>query len=376
MENIKKKALLNQAFNFQKPEFDEMPVTEIAPEQSYQPKDNSSMYLADLAASAGPGLLALLGGASANVVSPMLDKGNAYAMKRGAQEEITKANTSVIDNNGQPLNIRSRDAIGEQPYYQQKVNGLGGKLGGKEFAPVAVKNIRTGEVLPAKVTGNGYMTVDSNEMFGPEWLPFRSETILREKTVQGGSVAKARDQYNGKIKTISGQQGIGDLMGGVSKEEALAGIDAAKKGKDKSFKAVEAIEGARRSLAILDRPNLTPEEASSGIFLIIKAINGERLSDTDYANLRGEEFKSYARQVEDWAGGRIAGQISPKAIAAFKLIAQDMIKAKQREIESIRSNYLPANTLPQSGQVKLETIMGGKKKEESTNWKNSLKGIK
>jgi hypothetical protein len=318
----------------------------------------SAMYIGDAIASAGPALLSLLGGGSPAVVSSLFDKGDKYARARGAQEEITKANTSVIDVDGQPVNIRSRDVIGKKPYYQTKLGGINGR-GGKEFAPVTVKNIRTGEVLPAIVTGQGYKTVDTNELLGPEWLGFKSDQILREKTVQGGSVAKARDQLTGNIKTISSQSGIGNEMGGVSKEEAMAAIDSAKKGKEKSYKQLEAIEGAKRSITILEKPNITPEEAASGIFAIIKANNGERLSDSDYANARGTEFKSYVRQFEDFADGKILGEINPRIIKAYIEVAKSTIQSKQRELQSTRLHFVPDNTLPARGQAKINTIMGG-----------------
>lgn len=319
----------------------------------------SAMYLGDAVASAGPALLSLFGGGSPAVVSSLFDKGNQYAQKRGAQEEITKANTSVIDRDGQPLNIRSRDAIGEKPYYQTKL-GLGmGANGVRQFQPLTLKNVKTNEIVVARQNANGYFDAEGVPYDMKTWLPFKTEDLIREKTVQGGSSVTARDKYTGKLNKVTSKAGIGDVMGGVSKEEAVSGIKSAEKAKEKSYKQLEAIEGARRSITILDKPNLTPEEAASGIFAIIKANNGERLSDSDYAMARGTEFKSLLRQFEDWSDGKILGQINPKIIQAYKEVAKSTIEAKQRELRGTKSHFVPDAMLPAQGQKKLDTIIGG-----------------
>jgi hypothetical protein len=330
----------------------------------------SAMYLGDLAASAGPSILALLGGASPSITTSLMNKGNQYAVGRGKQEEITKDKISVIDNNGSPENILTRDAVGKKPYYQSK---LGGVNGGREFAPVAVKNLITGKTMVAKTAGGGYYHPTKGEMLDPEvWLPFKTDDIIREKTLQGGSITQARDKYTGKLAAVSSKAGVGDRFGGISKEEAQAGIGDARKAKDKSTASVEAYENARSANQMLSDPTLTPEKAAAGIYRIVKAINGERVSDSDYANLRGVEFKSYIRQVEDWASGKLNSRPSPKAIDAFRQISKQIMSDKQKEAEAIKKNYVPSNLVPsKSGQKLLDTMSNKESEKPKSEWKSN-----
>ena len=139
----------------------------------------------------------------------------------------------------------------------------------------------------------GYYDQSGNKFDMNEWFPFKADELIRERTVQGGSTVKARNRYTGGLKGVSSQSGLGSYYGNIPKEEAQAGIKAGEKAKASTQKALEAMKGAERAYTILKQPNLTPELASAGIFAIIKANNGERLSDSDYAQARGNEFKSY-----------------------------------------------------------------------------------
>jgi len=371
--------------NFKQPQFEEMPVTEEpqAPKE-YVPKDNSNQYIGDAVASGGPALLALLGGASAGVVSPLFDKGNAYAMKRGAQEEVTKANTSVIDIDGKPLNVRTRDALGEKPYYQSRLASVNQGPNERVFPPITLKNVNKsspdyGKTVGALSKSSGYFNPETNERYSMnDWLPFKQDVVLRERTIQGGQVVKAVDPYNmtgSSPKVISSQSGLGNNFGGLSKEEAMSGIKSAEKGRVAAQKPVEAYQNALSAYETLSAPNLTPERAAAGIVSIVRATNGERLSDTDYANLRGEEFKSYVRVFEDWSSGKIVGEISPKIIAAYLEVSQDVMRNKKREAEAVRKNYVPDNLIPsKSGQKKLDTAIG-KEIKSGPGWKSKFKDL-
>jgi len=371
--------------NFKPAQFEEMPVTEEAPEpREYQQKDNSNMYLGDLAASAGPGLLALLGGASPSVTTSLFDKGNVYAMKRGAQEEVTKANTSVIDINGEPLNVRTRDALGEKPFYPSRLASGNQGANDRVFPPITLKNVNKsspdyGKTVGALSKSSGYFNPETNERYSMnDWLPFRQDVVLREKTIQGGQVVKVVNPYNmtgSSPKVISSQSGLGDNFGGLSKEEAMSGIKSAEKGKAAAQKPVEAYQNALSAYETLSSPNLTPEKAAAGIVSIVKATNGERLSDTDYANLRGEEFKSYVRIFEDWSSGKIVGEINPKIIAAYLEVSEDVMRNKKREAQAIKRNYVPDNLIPsKSGQKKLDTAVG-KEIKSGPGWKSKFKDL-
>ena len=147
------------------------------------------------------------------------------------------------------------------------------------------------------------------------------------------------------------------------------------KAKTASQKAIEAAEGAKRTYGILTRPNLSPELASQGIFAIIKANNGEKLSDSDYAQARGNEFKSYLRQAEEWAEGKIGGSISPRILAAYAEAAQLMEQSKRREAEAIKRHYLPKDIVPNKARPKIDKGAGLQTDKEKADWKKSLRGL-
>ena len=156
------------------------------------------------------------------------------------------------------------------------------------------------------------------------------------------------------MKGVSSQSGLGDYYGNIPKEEAHAGIKAGEKAKASTQKALEAMKGAERAYSILTQKNLTPELASAGIFAIIKANNGERLSDSDYAQARGTEFKSYLRQAEEWAEGKIGGNIPQHVLNAYAEMARQMATSKKQEISTIKESYLPKGSLPKEGQKRAE----------------------
>ena len=199
---------------------------------------------------------------------------------------------------------------------------------------------------------------------------------MREKTVTRGSTITARDKYTGSKKPVSARSGLGDYYGGIPKEEATAGIKAGEKAKASSQKALEAASGAERAYSILTRPNLSPELAAQGIFAIIKANNGERLSDSDYAQARGNEFKSYLTQAEEWAMGKGTGTIPPRVLAAYAEAAKLMADSKRREAEAIKKSYVPKGMLPSEGQKRVEKASGIPDEQDRAAWRNKFgKGL-
>lgn len=338
----------------------------------------SSALISDLVSAGLPALSSILAGSSPSIQNRQFQYADQYAKTRGQARVPSKANLMELANEeGEPYLELAEDSLGKTPYYQPKGTGGGAGGGARAFAPVIAKNIQDGSLTRATVTSEGLFDEFSGEKLGQDWYPFKKDELLREKTVQGGSIVQARNPLSGKLNTVTSKAGLGDLFGGLSKEEAAQAIKDAAKGKAATQKSTEAIAGAEKAITILDKPDLTPEEAATGIFSIIKAINGERLSDTDYANLRGQEFKTYARQVEDWVGGRLIGRISPRAIAAYRQIAKDMIIAKKKEAMSIKRGYTPKDSLPKEGQKRAERA-GGIVEEQPTkkeDFKNKFKGF-
>jgi hypothetical protein len=361
----------------QQPEtIEELPVQqeEIEREPSSKGMDaQSAQYIGDLAAAAGPALISTLFGGSSKTNSELFDKGNQYLMNRGKQEEVTKDKISVIDDNGEPLNIRTRDALGKKPYYQSKLGKYGGT--GKAFAPIEVKHIDTGEILPAKVTGDGYVNAETGEMLGNKWLRFKSDDLIKEKTMQGGSQVTARNKYTGKLAGVTAQQGLGDRLGGISKEEAVSAIKQSEKGRTESIKPLEQYNNAKFAFDSLSSTNLTAEKGAAAMTILAKAINKDKVSDADFVHLKGDEFKTYIRKFEEWADGRLQGQVPPQAVQAFREIAKEIMRMKQVEIEGVKNATTPRN-LPTQGQKIIDDMTGIKPAAPKSNdWKNEMKGM-
>lgn len=340
----------------------------------------SAALIADIGAASLPAVSALLGRASPRTITDQFNYANNYAKTRGQGLVPSKQNLTTLEGpDGEPYYELAEESLGEKPYYQPRSSGAGGGQT-RQFQPITLKNIDTGEVVGAIQNANGYFNPEGQQYDMTRWLPFKTDDLLKEKTVTGGSTITARDKYTGAKKPVSARSGLGDYYGGIPKEEAVSGIKAGEKAKASSQKALEAANGADRAYAILSRPNLSPELAAQGIFAIIKANNGERLSDSDYAQARGDEFKSYLRQAEEWASGKIKGDISPRIIAAYAEAAKLMADSKRREVGVIKKSYVPEGMLPQSGQQRVERASGIPDEDDRRNskdkYKNYLKGIK
>lgn len=303
---------------------------------------SSAMYLGDLAASAGPGLLSLFGGGSPAVVSNLMDKGNTYAMNRGTQEEITKKNLSVVaDEDGNPIYTRTRDALGQEPYFQPK--GVAANQP-RRFQPIILKNVNKDspdfkKIKGATQTSEGYFDQDGNKLNLNEWLPFKPDDLIKQRTVQGGSVVQSRDKYSGSTAPVAGQRGLGDTMGGVSKEQAQAMLKDASKSKTEKAKRIGDVENLKRIRDTLSVDS-QPEEVAQGIEKLKRLAGGEnRLSDIESQVFGGDKYKTYFTQAKEWASGKIGGRPNPRVVEAYKEIAQRIIDQKSAEMGAIQKNY-------------------------------------
>lgn len=319
--------------NFKPAQFEEMPVTEEAPEpREYQQKDNSNQYLGDLAASAGPGLLALLGGASASVVSPLFDKGNAYAMKRGAQEEVTKANTSVIDNNGEPLNVRTRDALGEKPYYQSRLSTM--KENGSSLLvngiPAKMYNPLTGErsLIQGYKDGTAYRfgTKDQVTDIGT-WQP---DMGVGGATATDPYGRKTQEQFDKnkptKKQTVRDTPGYGNLLGAPLKT-----IDKVDRITDKYSKDTDILETKKNELNnavnIFRNPKSGPTELTAAREALIRSITTEpRLTDSDVERALGNDFRPLLAQLGSQLSNKAFGEMSDKQKQDFLAGASTLIR--------------------------------------------------
>jgi len=340
----------------------------------------SAGLIADAVAAGLPALSATLSGAAPSIQNRQFGRMDQYAKTRGDALVPSKNNLATLENDqGEPYYELFDNSLGMKPYIAKKsIGGAAGAGRDRQFQPITLKNIETGEIVGAIQSASGYFNQDKSEQYDMrKWLPFKNEDLLKERTVTGGSTIKARDKYTGKVKPVSSQAGLGDYYGSVPKEQAQAGIKAGEKAKASSQKALEAAVGAERAADILRRPNLSPELAAQGIFAIIKANNGERLSDSDYAQARGTEFKSYLRTAEEWANGRIAGNIPPRVLQAYAEAATLMSQSKRAEVEAIKESYVPKGMLPKQGQREVEE-QAGIKKDSATkkDWKSKYKGFK
>lgn len=337
----------------------------------------SAALIADIGAASLPALSALLSGASPRTITDQFNYANNYAKTRGQGLVPSKQNLTALEGpDGEPYYELAEESLGEKPYYQPRSSGAGAGQGGVgklipgkhkingKVRPTLTNNV-TGEVRD-QLTGDLYSEGDA-------YLPpvFRSSRGLG-----GGYNLTKIDPLTGDMNETQLDPGIGDALGGMSAEEAKAALRSMEKAKAASQKAIEAAEGAKRAYGILTRPNLSPELASQGIFAIIKANNGERLSDSDYAQARGDEFKSYLRQAEEWAEGKIGGSISPRILAAYAEAAKLMEQSKRSEADSIKKHYLPKDIVPNKVRPKVDKGAGIESEKEKNDWKNSLRGIR
>lgn len=326
-----------------------------------------------VATGAGP-LLAFLGGASPAVFNMHMKKANDAAKIIGDEAKVTKDKIAVVeDKNGNPENILVKDSLGRKPYYQKKATGVQQT---RQFQPVTLKNVNTGEIRGAKVNANGYFDQNDIPYDMNEWLPFKTDDLIRERTMQGGSKVTARDKYTGKLKGVSAQMGLGDRFGGVSKEEATSGINQTEKGRQAALEPLEAFENARFAYESLGAREMTPQKAAAAMTVLAKAINKDKVSDADFVHLKGEAFKSYITQFEEWAQGKIGGQVPPQAIQAFRQIAREIMIMKQQEAQLRKRTLVPSNLLPSQGQGIIDNMTGVQNVQQNNDWKNKLKGMR
>jgi hypothetical protein len=334
-DEIKKRLAVGQI----KPEFQfdgqNLPITDYPEEQleeptrelaetseakeEYQGMDGqSAMYLGDAVASAGPALLSLLGGGSAAVVSGLFDKGNKYAQSRGAQEEITKANTSVIDVDGQPVNIRSRDAIGKKPYYQSK-------LGGKAFAdPSSIQ--KTERVYDRATDSFKIMGITR----GGQVVDLGLEPSMGVGSASGTDVlgSKSTVQYNkndpSKKTPIKTTPGYGTLTGTPVQTQKDVNKLADKYAKDTDILETKKNE-LNNAVSIFSNPKATPTELTAAREALIRSVTAEtRLTDNDVERALGNDFRTLLAQIGSSLSNKGFGEMSDAQKADFLTAAKTL----------------------------------------------------
>jgi len=365
--------LADDSFDFDMPELEQ---PQIEPTREPASKGYDLGGFEDVAALGASPLLAFLTGASPAVFNMHMDKANKGAAVIGDEAKITKDKISVIeDENGNPLNVRVEDSVGKKPFYQKKSAG-GGLNGPRSFMPITLKNVKTGEITGALQTSEGYFDPTSRVPYDmSEWLPFKQDDLIRSRTVEGGYKTDTRNKYTNKLNGLQYTPGIGDRLGGVSKEEATSAVQMSEKARTETLKTVEAIANAKSSLSILEKPNLSAEEAAAGIHGIVRALNGERMSDNDYAQLQGDQFKGLVRQVDEFVAGRLSGYPPAAAIQAFRKVARHVIAQKEKQMGNIKSQLVPNNLLPRQGQQIIDQSAGKFNQQETNNWKSQFKGM-
>ena len=342
------------------------------------PKDPTNMLIADAVAGAGPALLSLLGGADTRQVVGHFDRGNEYAKARGKQEEITPDKLIKIDENGEPINVNPYDALYQKPYMDKKEASAAAPLSKKgNFQLVKVFNKNNGEYESVVFDTSSGEVVNNADIIARAGDP----KITQVRTLEGGTKGFKVSPYKKGTEGAYSEAGIGDQFGSkpgnrLSAEEAKAGLKSSEKAKDKKVKIIEAQQNAKQSVTMLSNPEATPEELAAGIQLMLKAVNKERLSDPDAVRLKGDEFKSYKRALEDFLQGKIAGEISASTRQGFINVANSFILASEGEKRAIDKNYTPKGFLPPAGEKKVDTLKEGTGKSSWQERRKALKAIK
>ncbi len=315
--------------------------------------------VADLAASAGPSLLALLGGASPAVVSGLLDKGNQYAMKRGAQEEVTKDKIAIIEEDGLPKNVLVRDSLGKKPYYQQKAaSALGGSSDQNVQSKMVFSNKKTGELLSTYLARNGKMyrvgeTPDMAEALDPnklnqEYVPFIGFGTAKSKDMYGGeSVTQFQKTLPSKKVVVGGTQGYAGTQG-VPTE----GLKATEKSLDEHNKRIGDLELKANTIddfiSVLSNPNANANEIAAAQEAVIRATTTEpRLTDEDVKRAMGDNFKSVFTQLSRALSNKVTGKLQQNQrndlLKAAQTLSSVMKKGIQRSYEKMQGEV---STIP------------------------------
>lgn len=302
-------------------------------------------YIPDLVASAGPSLLALIGGASPGIVSQHIDRGNQYAQARGKQEEVTKDKMTQIDVNGEPMNVLARDALGEKPYIQPpRSAGASGAPSGNVQSTMTYSNKKTGEISNFYLSRNGLIyRVGDNEANGnpvpPEkiaadYVPFKGFATANIEDAYGNKNVTQMQRTNpGQKVSVAGAKGYGSMVG-VPTE----GIKQTEKSLDEHNKRVGDIENKlsdlKSSIPILENPASTPTELTAAREALIRSISTEpRLTDEDVARAMGNDFRSLFAQTRNALGNKAFGDMSPKQRQEFLTSAKTLINRMDQGVQ-------------------------------------------
>lgn len=381
-DEIKKRAATKKIIEYVNPDLNMQPidVEASAPIQPYnpepapiiQPEKNQSTdlsFLPDLAASAGPGLLALLGGASPKIVSEQFDKGNRYAQGRGTQEEITKDKIMQIDVNGEPQNILARDAVGKKPFIPGKtITGSTSGTGGNVQSARSYSNKKTGEIVDVYLSRNGliYRAGDneatgkpiSADVLASEYVPFKGFATANIENAFGDKTVTQMQRTNPSQKvTVGGAKGYGSMVG-VPTE----GIKQTEKSLDEHNKRVGDLElkasDLKSSIAILENKDATPTELTAARESLIRSISTEpRLTDEDVARAMGNDFRSLYSQFKNAVKNRGLGEMNPEQRAEFIKSAKTLIAKMDQGVQRSYEKMIGES----------ETVPGGKQYLEKKN---------
>jgi len=380
-DEIKKRAATKKIVEYVNPELNMEPIALEAtpPIEPYQPQQAEQVqpterapssdlsFLPDLAASAGPGILALLGGASSNVVSQHFDRGNKYAQSRGAQEEVTKDKIMQVDDNGLPLNVLARDAVGRRPFIEPKAGapGSSGASGGNVQSARSYSNKKTGEIVDVYLARNGliYRAGDNEatgkpipaDVLATEYVPFKGFATANIENAFGDKSVTQMQRTNPAQKvTVAGAKGYGSMVG-VPEE----GIKQTEKSLDEHNKRVGDLElkagDLKSSISILENPTATPTELTAARESLIRAISTEpRLTDEDVARAMGNDFRSLYSQFRNALKNKAFGEMSPVQRQEFIKSAKTLIKKIDQGVQRSYEKMMGESATVPGGKSYLE----------------------
>lgn len=324
-------------------------------------KRNTNQMYGDLAASLGPSVLAILGGASPAVTTSLLDKGNQYAMNRGKQEEITKDKLVEVENEmGDPENVLARDAVGMKPYERPLLGrGGAGANGTTVHNKLQFTNKKTGELRYAymnkdgksywlgETPDTGAQPLDANIL--NEYIPFAGYGTVTNKDMYDNITVQQYPKANPQQKTtVGGSQGYAGLVGVPQK-----GLEEANKAQDDFDKVVvpirQKISNLDGNIGILRGSSSTPTQKTAAREAIIRGVISDPiLTDSDVARSMGEDYRALIDSFKNTFSKKIGGKMSDAE-------QEDMLKA----YATIKSN-LERGIITRYGSMKdrLSTVPG------------------
>lgn len=313
-------------------------------------KNRSNRAYADLGASLGPSVLALLGGSSTNLINSQLQKGDKYAQSRGAQEALDSVKLSTVKNElGSPEYARTSDAEYMEPYMAKK--GAGSSLADPS-------NIQKTQSVYDRAT-NSFKLVGITKAGNVIDLGLEPSLGVGTSISKDVYDTKVQEQYNkndpSKKTPVKTTPGYGTLTGTPIQTQKDVNKITEKYVKDTDILETKKNE-LSNAISIFQNPNAGPTELTAAREALIRSITTEtRLTDSDVERALGNDFRDVVSQVGSSLSNKAFAEMSDAQKKDFLSAANTLIKRLETGL----------NFAYNKSKQRASSLPGGKKSFES-----------